>query len=522
MAAVASVRPSRLLDDSPDELAVPPFATRGVAVIAALLTIGLLYAASRYCFFGDELYFLAAGRRPGYSYADQGAFVPLLARLADLIAPGSAPALRIPAVLACATSVVLSAAIAREFGGGTRAQLYSAAAYATSPLVVTQGALSTFSFDATWSATISWLLVRWVRTRRDRLLIAAGLVAAVDIQVKWLIPVTWACLGVGVLLLGPRELLRKPALWGACGIFLLGGLPDLYWQSRNGWPEVAMGKVIGAEQDAAGGGPLACLPQIVGLAGVLGAVLLAFGSWGLLRFESLRPYRFLLPAVLALTVVVVAGHGRPYYVSGMFPAFFAAGAVTLGGYNTKRWVRLTRIPVALASAVVVLAAVVALPLPDSLLRRPVGTQAEYALRVDLFGPEGWQDLTTAVAASYRALPTAVRGRAVIVTDSYWQASALEEFGRKYGLPKVYSPSRGFGYFGPPPDSATTVLYVGVDDVAKRLRGRFAVVRRIGEVNRPLGFPGVNRGVAIWLCRRPAKPWSQSWPTMKTLTLDMGI
>jgi hypothetical protein len=486
------------------------------------VAIALLYAATRYDFFGDELYFLAAGRHLSYSYADQGAFVPALARLCDLVAPGSRVVLRIPAVLACVASVLLSAAIAREFGGGRLTQLLSAGAYATSPLVVTQGVLSTFSFDATWVALISWLLVRWVRTGRDRLLVAAGVVAAVDMQVKWLIPIIWACLGIGVLAAGPRAVLRKPALWAGFGIFLLGSLPDLYWQFRHGWPELAISKVIGAEQDVSGGGRLACLPQTVALEGLLGGIFATLGIWGFLRSAPLRPYRFLLPAVFALIGMVIVAHGRPYYVAGMFPAFFAAGAVTLREYEGRRWVRQARIPVSAVSAGIVLAAVLVLPLPHSNLHRPTDTQAQYAVRTDLFGPEGWRELADEVAASYRTLSPAERAGAVIVADTYWQASAIEEFGRNQGLPEVYSPSRGFGFFGPPPDLATRVVYVGVDNIERALRARFADVRRIGGLNRPLGFPGVNRMVGIWWCDKPAELWSRSWPQLKTIKLDIGI
>src|SRR5262245_49183710 len=103
--------------------ALPPYARGGVSVIAVVATAALLASIGRYGFFGDELYFIAAGRRLAVSYADQGPLVPAIARAMDLFAPGSLAVLRIPAVLVTVAALLLSAQIAREFGGGRGGQL---------------------------------------------------------------------------------------------------------------------------------------------------------------------------------------------------------------------------------------------------------------------------------------------------------------------------------------------------------------------------------------------------------------
>lgn len=63
-----------------------------------------------------------------------------------------------------------------------------------------------------------------------------------------------------------------------------------------------------------------------------------------------------------------------------------------------------------------------------------------------------------------------------MTQNYWQASALAVLGSA-DLPPVYSASRGYGYFGPPPDSGTRVLYVGGVDLERELPARFMTVAR---------------------------------------------
>ncbi|WP_327118352.1 glycosyltransferase family 39 protein [Nocardia sp. NBC_01730] len=221
---------------------LPPFALAGVGAVAALAALALLVSIGRYGFFGDELYFVSAGRRLAVSYADQGPLVPAIARLMDLLAPGSLVAQRIPAVLITVAAVVITAQIAREFGGTRAAQVLAAAAYATSPFLLVQGdQLATNTIDTALWVVVSWLVIRWVRTRHDGLLLGAAVVTALDMQVKWLIPFFWIALALGVAMYGPRELLRRPALWWGAALVVVTALPSLMWQATHGWPQLGLG-----------------------------------------------------------------------------------------------------------------------------------------------------------------------------------------------------------------------------------------------------------------------------------------
>ncbi|MFG2442873.1 ArnT family glycosyltransferase [Nocardia fluminea] len=499
---------------------LPAFAWREVSIVAALAATLFLARIDRYRIGGDELYFLAAGRHPSVSYADQGPLVPLLAALSDHLAPGSTVALRLPALLFTVLAVVLSAVMAREFGGGRLPQTVAALAYATTPMAVMQSAmLSTFALDITLTAVLAWLLIRWVRTRADHLLVAAGCVAAVDFQVKWLIPIIWAVLALGVAVFGPREMLRRPAWWLGSAVLAGSAAPILWWQHSNGWPQLAMGAIVRDEQLATAG-VLAAPWTMIQVTGAAGLLLLA-GIWAGLRAQRFRPYYFLIPMiVIGLGAVVLAGL-RPYFVAGAFPGLLAAGAVYLADRGLPRRDAIIGGGFGVLATAICVALVVVLPLPDSALRQPTDDYAQIHSRSVLFGPSGWDDLVTAVATTYDRIPPQQRADLVIVTQNYWQAAALDEFGPAAGLPPVFSPNRGYGYFGVPPDSADTVLYLGVDGPDTALRTRFAQTTLLTRLDDPLGFPGVNRGVAVWLCEGPGQPWSVLWPDAKELRLVDG-
>nr|WP_245554075.1 glycosyltransferase family 39 protein [Nocardia takedensis] len=494
----------------------PPFAVLGVGAVAAGATAALLFSVTRYGYFGDELYFLAAGRRPAFGYADQGPVLPLLARFMDTVAPGSYAILRWPAVLLTVLAVVLTAAIAREFGGGALAQTLAALAYATSPFLLLQGKmLTTNAVDTALWVLITWLVVRWVRTRRDRLLVLAALVTALDMQVKWLIPFFWICAVGCALLVGPRELARRPLLWLGGAIVVAVTIPELMWQARNGWPQLHMGEVISGEQGILGG-RLMFVPFAVLLAGYLGAIVLLYGVWTLLRDRNLRPYRFLGLAFVLLTVLLLAVGGRIYYIAGMYGVVLAAGAVGLVGL--ARHLRGSGRHAVLVLGSVFAAVAVGMVLYDTPWRsadrlRPPRDDVEAAINIGVYGEFGWPELTAEVERVYAELPAARRDSAIVLTDTYWQAAALDQLGRDR-LPPIYSASRGYGYFGAPPDAASTVIAVGMNEGF--LRWNFDEVRPEGKVDTRIGYPGNTQDVTVWVCAGARHPWSEIWPTLMHL------
>ncbi|MCS3779042.1 ArnT family glycosyltransferase [Tsukamurella ocularis] len=465
-----------------------------------------LFGASRYHLFGDELYFIAAGHHLSVSYADQGPILPLLALLGDAMPGDSLVLFRLPSVLITLAGILVSALIARELGGGRFAQSLAAGAYATSTFLLLQSSLlATNAIDTPLWVAITWLLVRWVRTRQDRLLFAVGVVTAIDMQVKWLIPVFWVCTIAASLVWGPRDLARRPALWAGGAFTVVTMVPALRWQAERGWPYLQLTDQV-AEESQYAGGRIGFVPIMLLTAGVLGALLLLYGLYALMRSDRFRPYRFLAPAFVLLVIVFIITAGRPYYPGGMLPVIIAAGAVAFEA--------LPKLKVALTVPLSILAVasiVVSLPLTPESEIKPAKSLEEAGPQISVYGQFGWPELTRTVEQSIAELPEGERPQA-IVASSYWQASALQYYG--HGLPPVYSPSRGYGYFGEPADSATTVLRVINSDAELRddMCDRARTLRRFDH---RIGFPTASTGVDIRLCH-PRAPWSRLWPELRRM------
>ncbi|GLZ49209.1 glycosyl transferase family 39 [Actinomycetospora sp. NBRC 106375] len=480
----------------------PRTAWRAVLLLAGGVALVHGITSAWYGTFGDELYFLAAGRHLAWGYADQPPLVPWLAAALDGLAPGNLVVLRLPATITSAAHVVVGALLAAEMGGRRRAQLLAGAAVAISPFLLATGhLLATSTLDPFLWALLLWLLVRWLRTRQDALLLAAAPVLAVALAVKLLVPVLVAGLAVGVLVAGPRRLLARPALWVALVLAAASTVPTVLWQAAHGWPQLRMGEVVAGEGGLTGN-RWSFLPFAAWDVGLVpGMVLAAAGLWALLRADALRPWRAVGVGAVVTTVAMLAAGGRPYYVMGLAALLVAAGAVALQDRRPARWWSWSvSVPAFVASALVV--AVIALPLG------PVSWRVE---RGDFLasGQVGWTSLAADTAAAYRSLPPEQQAHTTVLAFSYWYGAALEEYGPAAGLPPVYSGHRGFAFFGRPPDTATAAILVG------EVRGAEDLCRTITPLPRHRDRAAnavVNGDVPLALCTLRA-PWSVSWGTV---------
>ncbi|WP_216216059.1 ArnT family glycosyltransferase [Amycolatopsis aidingensis] len=506
---------TREITDPPSERAGSRFALVPVLAVAGAAMAVLLAFAGRYGYHGDELYFISAGKHLDWGYADQPPLVPLLARAMDLLFPGSVVGFRLLPILLTGAGIVVAALTARELGGARLPQVLTAGAYACSPFLLAGAGhiVATHTVDAFLWTVIVWLLVRWVRLRADgrpddRWLLASCLVTALALQTKFLIPVFWVFVAITALVFGPRDLLRRPLLWAGAAVAVATTVPTLAWQAAHGWPQLEMNETV-AQEVAFAGGRYTFLSMALHQAGVVvGAVLFVFGTWWLLRSDRLRPYRFLGWTVLGVTAVFWINAGRPYYIGGLFALCFAAGAVEMCRRLPRRWLRWGLVPVYAVSAAVAISGL------------PITPLSEYAgepyspmhMALEEFG---WPQVAADVADAYWALPPEQRANVSIVTDTYWQAAAVEKFAADRGLPPVHSGSRGAWYFGVPPEEATSTLFVGAD--RQRLLPYFAGVRQVASLDNEHRINNSSQGAPVWLCTGRVAPWTQLWPEFRHMT-----
>jgi 4-amino-4-deoxy-L-arabinose transferase-like glycosyltransferase len=212
-------------------------------ILVALVAIAvLLFFAGEYGLHRDELYFIVAGRHPDFGYVDQPPLTPLFNAASAAVFGVSTAGIRILPAFAFAAVVLLTAAIAGEFGGGRRAQTIAAVTIAVSGFIDAGHLNTTATYDVLGWTVCLLLVIRTLRGGDERGWLLAGLAAGIALENKNLIVFLGAGLAAGILIERRLDVLRSRWLWAGLGLAFLIWLPNLVWQAQHGFPQLETGR----------------------------------------------------------------------------------------------------------------------------------------------------------------------------------------------------------------------------------------------------------------------------------------
>ena len=435
-------------------------------------------------------------------YVDHPLLVPWVARAVDLLVGPSLAGLRmVPALLGAAT-VVLTALIARELGGGRAAQVVAAVCVALDPVFLAMNHwFQTPSFDLLAWVAVSYCLVRVLRTGDERWWIGVGTAAAFGLLAKPTIVVWLGALALGLLLTPARRHLRSRWFFAGLGIAVLGALPFLWFQLQHDWPFLEFTRNMNAR--TGGKEQPKFIPGQLVLHDPVSALVWIPGLWALFRDDGLRRYRAFGWAYAAAFVFFLVSAGKVYYLGPAYPLLFAAGAVFLA--RRREW---TAIPKVLVAALVI-GTLPALPAVLPILPLETVADSPYAgLNEDMLEQVGWPRFVRTVERVVDAQP----GPTVVLTGNYGEAGALEVLGDP-GVP-VWSGQNSYWLWGgkPPPPRDTTFVTVGIDrDLLAR---SFAHCSVAAHIDNGLGIDNEEQGKSVAVCRTLRRPWPAVWESLR--------
>jgi 4-amino-4-deoxy-L-arabinose transferase-like glycosyltransferase len=455
-----------------------------VFVVAALRSALVLAFAGRYGWQRDELYYAVAGRHLQGGYVEFPPVTALLSALARVLFGWSLVGFRLFPVLAGAGTVVVAALVARELGGGRRAQTLAAVVVGFSPiLVATNGLFQPVSFDQLATMVVLWLALRLLLGRGSWP--ALGVAVGIGLETKYTLAVPIVVL-VAAVAVWRRDLLATRGFALAAGIAAALFLPNLIWEAAHGWVSVHwfLNPPPSATDESR--------PQFIGNLLIdthpVAVPVAAAGIVALHRARALRPLAW---AVAGTVVAYFALGGKSYYSLPVVLFALAAGAVPL-----DRWATGRRLRFAGAAFVVLLAA--GLPLGVPVL--PLHTADRLGIidaRTDYQDELGWHALARNVG---RHSP----GADVVLTLNYGEAGALELFGRR--LPPVASAHVTLRFWRPHVSGRRAVL-VGFDGPDAPFCSDYRVVSRIA-----MPVDNEERGRPIARCTLTAS-LDDLWPSL---------
>jgi 4-amino-4-deoxy-L-arabinose transferase-like glycosyltransferase len=122
--------------------------------------------------------------------------------------------------------------MAREMGGGVRAQVLAGAALV--PYALGAGALMIYnSFDNICWILAAWFVVKLLRSEDARWWVAVGAAVGFGMMAKYAMAFFAAAIVAGFLVTDARRYLASRWLWAGCAAALLIWAPNLVWEARH-------------------------------------------------------------------------------------------------------------------------------------------------------------------------------------------------------------------------------------------------------------------------------------------------
>ena len=471
---------------------------RSVWLTAGGVVVLLLAMAGRYGFHRDELYFVVAGRRLDWGFVDQPPLTPLIARISETIGGTSPVSLRILPALAIGGVVMLAALLARQFGGGPRAQIYAAIAAGGSGIALAVGhLLSTAAFDYLLWTLATWILVQLLNGAEPRWWLGLGLTVGVGLQNKHLIGLFAAAVLIALLATPQRKLLVGPWPWIGAGLAAVLALPNILWQVANDLPQLEMARALAGRSN----GPVAFVLEQIGLLSIVLAVPAGIGLWRLLRSAPLERWRPIGIAFLLLFGFFLLAGGKSYYLAPMYSVLLAAGALWFENLQGAG----RRVMTGASAVGIFIGLFISLPL------LPPSSMSLLDATGELGETVGWPELIDQVVAVYQTIPPEQRTGAAIFTGSYGEAGAVDVLGPAAGLPPASSGHNNYWLWGPPARHGPVIGVGQIGDVLERI---CPATVQAGTITNPYGVENEETGLPLYLCLAPEGQLADIWADVR--------
>jgi 4-amino-4-deoxy-L-arabinose transferase-like glycosyltransferase len=505
------------------------FLSEGMPAVLAM-SVALLvlhcYLNNRYDFFRDEFNYLACARHLDWGYVDQPPLIPWFTRFSLATLGPSLRAVRFLPALFMSLTVVLTAQIARQFGGRAFALICAAAAVIVAPSYLNDGAmLTTNSLEPLLWTGCAYFAILAAKHDEPRYWLWFGIVAGLGLQEKYSISVLGFGIVVGLLLTAQRRVFLNRWIWlGGVAAFLIF-LPNLLWNVNYNYPFVQLMHNIRADGRDVVLSPLEFFLQQCLLLQPVVAPLWIAGVWALMFWRPLRPFRFLGLAYMVCLTVFIVLHGKNYYLAPIYPMLLAAGAVIFErAIDRPKLGWLKPVSIILIFVCGALVAPVAMPI------LPIDTFLRYQEKLPFKVPRsehshmgavlpqhfadqfGWHEIVSEVVVAWNRIPPAERADCGIFAQDYGAAGAIDWYGPAYGLPPSLSGHQTWFLWGPRGYSGNCLIVLA--DRRERLEELFQHVEFVG--NSPDNPYALEKDLPVFICKGKKFPESfgEFWPNVK--------
>jgi len=458
-----------------------------------------------------------------FGYVDHPPMIPFLAAFIPAIFGNSTLAFRLLPMTAGAVIVFMAGIITKELGGKTFAQITAALSIIISRSFITLGGLLTTNvFDQLFWALILYILILIIKKKNYRLWLYIGLIAGLGLMTKHTMAFLLFGIIIGIIFTDYRKMLYSKYPWYGALIAFVIFLPNLIWEMNHNWATIEFLQKASINR-MAGINPLEYLRQQLYVLNPILLPLWIAGLYYFLFYKKAKAYRMFGWIYILLLIIFILMRGKSYYLIPYYLLIFAGGAVFIEILISKsnyKWLKPSII------VLLIIAGITIMPLALPIL--PIDKCADY---VHFWGmteqydengnpitlpPEfsdmiGWEAMVKNVAKVYNSLPPKEKEKCAVMANNYGQASAIDFYGAKYGLPKAISGHNNYWYWGPRDYSGDIMITVGIR--LRSLRKAFNNVEQKGTIKNKYAIWYENNQ-PIYLWKGIKLPLRKLWPQMK--------
>ncbi len=500
--------------------------TSDIAILGYIAGLKLalqLVAIQGYGTFRDEFYYIACSENLDFGYVDQPPLAMFVLRFIRLLFGDSVLAIRIVPALSGFLFVFLTGLIARELGGKKYAVFFaSLAALAPIGNFFSHTIYSMNCLDHLFWLACFYIIIKIIKTGNSRLWLLFGLVVGLGLLNKISVLFLGFGIVVGLCLTGERKHLKNKNIWFGFVVSLLLFLPYVLWNMAHDWAHLEFIRNAKAFKMYAVS-PLEFIGGQILYNNPATLLVWLAGLWFFFFNKSGRKYHLFGWMFLSIFMIFMLQAAKDYYLSGAYPILFAAGAVQLESFFSRkkwRWLKVA------APVVVLMTTLVFAPMALPIL--PVNSFIKYANFLGIEGVKGekhdlgtlpqhyadmhgWEEIVSQVAEVYRMLSPEEKAECAISAQNYGEAGAIDFLGKKYGLPKAISGHNNYYLWGPRGYSGDVMIIIGGNK--ERCQEVFEEVVEAGRTLCTYCMPYEN-DLPIFICRKIKQPLKDIWPNVK--------
>ncbi|MEM9936287.1 MAG: glycosyltransferase family 39 protein, partial [Bacteroidota bacterium] len=291
-----------------------------------------------YGFHRDELLHLSVSEHLAWGYMEFPPFIAWISKISYLLFDYSVVGVRLFPTLAGLAILLLCCLMAKDLGGKKGAVLLAGiCVLAFLPFYRNHTLFQPVAFDQLFWTLGFFFLVKYIKKPNYIFLICLGASLGLGMLNKYTMSIWAIGLLVGLFFYEKGKLYKDKWLYISLGLAFLLVLPNLIWQLQHDIPFLKQLASLEAKQldeihPLEFGRAQLSIPSTF--------IISLIGIYALLFGEKLKQYRTVGVMVLVIFSTMWIMKAKAYYVFGIYPVLFAAGAVKVEAFLSKRpiWV----------------------------------------------------------------------------------------------------------------------------------------------------------------------------------------